>query len=155
MKANHKNSPIVRWKHERWIQLLVVLLTAVCMLSCECLQQLVFNSWYAISVYFGWLSSFVTSFFTSVTYTSLDSSSRLGNFRQSNLPSVILSTSLFRSNQTLSKKVFTRWLLTLFKSAKENEKNRDALRTHFTQAYWWLDTLPTIINSWYYELLIA
>ena len=29
----------------------------------------VFNSWYSISVYFGWLSSFVTSFVMSVTYS--------------------------------------------------------------------------------------
>ena len=46
-----------------------MLFTAVCTLSSECLH--------AISVYFGWLSSFMTSFVMSIAYTSLDSSSRL------------------------------------------------------------------------------
>jgi len=133
-----------------WIQLLVVSFTAACTLSCKCLQQLVRY----FSVF--WVAIFFRDIFCHECRTVAQSTPSRGNFRRSDLPSVILSTSLFQSKVVIKhcqKKMFIRWLLTLFKSAKKNKNNWDALRIHFTQAYRRLDTLPTIINSCYYSYL--
>jgi len=117
----------------------------------ECCPVNVFNSRYAISEYFGWLSSFLTSFVTSVAFLITTVAVHCGSFRRIDLPSIILSTvpcfEVGLSSNPVKKKVFICWLLTLFKSAKKNDNNRD--HTHITQSYWRLDTLPTIFNSWY------
>ena len=64
-------------------------------------------------------------------------------------PAYMVATPMVRfSSNTVKKNVFIRWLLTPFKNAKKNRNTPYALHTHFTQAYRWLDTLPTtIINS--------
>ena len=130
--------------------------TLSCTLSCECIQQLV-HHFRVLGYFFHDILCHVqhahprtTSFHVSRVLPTIAVDSQL---QRIDLPSVILPNSLFRSKVVIKhcqKNVFIRWLLTPFKSAKKNGNTPYALRTHFTQAYRRLDTLPiTIINSWY------
>ena len=121
-------------------------------MSCECLQQLVrYFRVFCVVIFFHDIHCHECRFFNPL---QLQSTPSCGGFRWIDLPNVILSTlfpSARLSSNTVKKKVFICWLFKLFKYAKKNDNNWDALRTHFTPAYWWLDTLPTMVNFCYYH----
>ena len=137
-------------------------------LSCES----VFNSWYAISKYFGWL--YLLSFFSGftvnqhwrsannmccslrITYCTLlrhrlsraFSTPSCGGFRRINLPNIILSKvpcfKVSLSSNKVKKRAFIRPVLTLFKSAKKTTIT-GMLYAFIYTSYRWLDTLPTTV----------
>ena len=129
-----------------------MLISATCWIMYSCLYIVLWMSSTAAMLFQCTLGGYLLSWYPDCHFSIPHSSSPLPAVVDLGR-SIYQTYSLFRSKVVIKhchkEGVYSLIVNTI--KCKEKRNNRDALHTHFTQAYWLLDTLPTIINSWWYK----